>query len=297
MIFLNVILPVFLIFIAGYIAQKKMKMDIKSISTTALYLMLPALIFKTFYQAELDKTYVYIIAYGILLSYVIIWVVKLVSRLNKYSASEESGLILSTAFMNNGNYGAPIILFAFGDKAFSYAIAIMVFHTIIMSTTGIYYAARGRADLKKSLISVLKMPIVHALLLAIFWRWLQLPMPDNLLKTLTFVGDASVPTIMLVLGMQIAEIRLTHIRWNFISLGIFLRLILSPIIAWILVWYMPIELLLKKVMIVEAAMPAAAITTMYALQFDSEPEMVSSIALISTLLSTITVTILLIIII
>ncbi|WP_366924437.1 AEC family transporter [Metallumcola ferriviriculae] len=292
-ILFQVVLPVFLVFLAGYTAQKSFKLDIKSISTAALYLMTPALIFRTFYETQLGSTYLHIVIYGTLLSVSLIVLVKLFARLKHYDAAATSALILSSAFMNNGNMGAPIVLFAFGEQGFQYAVAIMVFHTIIMSTLGIYYAAKGKSDIKTSLLSVLKMPIVHAAVAGLAWQYWALPLPANIFKAIKMVGDAAIPTIMLVLGLQLAEIKLANFHWEKSAVALLFRLLLSPAIAWLIVLMLPVEPLLGSVMIVEAAMPSAAITTMYALQYDSEPQLVSSITFVSTLLSIITLSILL----
>ena len=56
-----IILPVFIIFFIGYIGQKLIGFDIKSISTAALYLMSPFLAFRTFYSNELTMDYFYIV--------------------------------------------------------------------------------------------------------------------------------------------------------------------------------------------------------------------------------------------
>lgn len=293
MVLFTVILPILFIFSLGYIGQKLIKLDIKSVSTTALYLMTPFLVFRSFYENKVDSTYVYILIYGVFLSLIIICLVKGLGRLVGFSNSLTSALILSTAFMNNGNFGSPIILLAFGQKAFQYAVTIMVLHTIIMSTLGIYYAARGQSDLKSAFLSVVKMPIVHAVFLSIIWKYLNLPMPSNLYKVINMVADAAIPTIMLVLGMQLAEIKLVKIELNKISFALFIRLIISPTIAYVITLLLPVDPLLARVMITEAAMPSAAITTMYALQFNSMPELVSSITLISTLVSLGTLSILL----
>ncbi|MFC7062161.1 NAD(P)-dependent oxidoreductase [Halobacillus seohaensis] len=113
-VFIQVVLPVLLIFAAGYLIQKLAKLDIKSVSTIALYVMLPCLVFKTFYEAELNGEYLMMLVFSILLLISILVINKIVSKVRNYDSSTESGLILSTAFMNSGNYGAPIILFAFG---------------------------------------------------------------------------------------------------------------------------------------------------------------------------------------
>jgi len=97
---------------------------------------------------------------------------------------------------------------------------------------------------------------------------------------------------MMVLGLQLAEIKVSRLSLEKAGLAIILRLLVSPLIAWGIVALLPVSGLLSKVMIIEAAMPSAAITTMYALQYDSEPDMVSSITFITTVLSLITLSVL-----
>jgi predicted permease len=48
---------------------------------------------------------------------------------------------------------------------------------------------------------------------------------------------------------------------------------------------MPLSDLIKSVLIIQAAMPAAANTTMLALQFDTEPDLVSFTTFVTTIIS------------
>jgi len=290
---IKVLLPIFLIFLTGYIGQKVFSLHIKSISTTALYLMTPPLIFKSFYTAKLDSTYLNIVLYSVLLLTLLLLFIKLAAYLRGYNSSQTSSLILSSAFMNNGNFGAPVILFAYGQTAFQYSIVIMILHTILMSTVGLYFAAKGNFNVKESLYSVLKMPIMHALILGLVWQYFKLPMPENIYSAISMVGDASIPLIMLVLGMQLAEIKLINIKWDINIAGIVTRLLISPAIAYGITLVLPIEPLLAKTMIILAAMPSAVIMVMYAIQYDNNPELVSSITLLSTLLSLVSLSVLL----
>ncbi|MEH6930472.1 AEC family transporter, partial [Priestia megaterium] len=59
--FLTVLLPIFGIFALGDIGQKKIGFDTKTISTMALYLMSPVLVFRTFYTTKFDLDYLYLI--------------------------------------------------------------------------------------------------------------------------------------------------------------------------------------------------------------------------------------------
>lgn len=295
-VFFEVIFPVLLIFSTGYVFQKWKRLDIKSISSVAIFILMPVLVFKTFLEVELNGQYLLIVAFLFLLLFIIIFINKIYSKVMKYPSSVESGLILPTAFMNAGNYGAPIVLFAFGEKGFAYAVIILAIQAFIMNFFGIYYAARGTAGIAAALKTVFKMPATYAVLSALLFRFFNISIPENLWGAINLISNASIPTVMLVLGMQLAEIKLKGFDWGKVSYGLLLRLIISPIIAAGILSLFPIDPLLKNVLIISAAMPAAATTTIYAVQFETEPELVSSITFVTTILSVFTLTNLLIII-
>ncbi|WP_416147325.1 AEC family transporter [Salipaludibacillus sp. HK11] len=294
-IFISVMLPVLLVFLIGYVVQKWRKVDIKPISTLAIYILTPALVFETFYYAEMNMQYVYMVVFAAVLLFAIILINKLYAWKMKYRQDVESGLILSTAFMNSGNYGAPIILFAYGQEGFAFAVSFMVLQAVIMNFFGVYYAARGGSGVKMALQVLLRMPVTYAVLLAVLLKLLGAEVPDNLMQPVELISQAAIPTVMLILGMQLAQIEWTKFDWGKVSFGVILRLFISPVIAWGITLLMPLDPLLAKVLIVAAAMPSAATIVMYAVEFDAKPKLVSSITLITTLLSVLTITIILMI--
>jgi hypothetical protein len=289
-LFVEVVLPVLLVFLAGYGLQKWRKLHIPSVSTVALYVFVPCLVFKTLYEKELNFQYLKIAAFALILLFALITVVKITSKLKKFPQSTESGLILGTTFMNAGNYGSPVILFAFGHAGFSYAIMFFVLESIIMNFFGVYYAARGQAGMKEALRQVFMMPATYAFLVALFVKAVHLPIPDNALSIIDLLAAAAIPCVMVVLGMQLAEINVRGFQWGKVSFGVVVRLLLSPLIAWAITLVIPMDPLVQKVLIVLSAMPTAGSITLYAVQFDTEPQMVSGTTLVSTIASILTVT-------
>lgn len=287
-----IVLPVFLIFLTGYIGQKILKFDIKTISTVALYLMSPFLAFKTFYVNELNMDYFYIVIFCLLLMlflFVIVWVTAYVM---KASQSERSAMLLGGVFMNSGNYGAPVVLFAFDVIAFDYAIILMVFQSLLMNTFGVFFASIGgdeKATLKQSLMSAARMPVTYAAFAGIAFQLLSITIPNTLMEGISLIADASIPTVMLVLGMQLAVITRKKVAYRYVTAVTFIRMIASPIVAIIILFFLPVSDLLKAVMILQAAMPAAANTTMFALQFGTEPDLVSFTTFITTIISLFTI--------
>lgn len=49
---------------------------------------------------------------------------------------------MASAFMNNGNYGTPVVLLVFGAVGLDIAVVLMVLQQLAMSTIGIYFAAK-----------------------------------------------------------------------------------------------------------------------------------------------------------
>lgn len=293
-IFFEVVFPVLLIFLSGYAIQKWKRVNVKALTTLTIYIFIPMLVFQTFYRAELNKEYANLLLFSGILLAVLIVLSKLYVRIRGFNQSVESGLILSTAFMNSGNFGAPIILFAYGEKAFTYAVTVLVLHTIFMNFFGVYYAAKGKAGVKTAFKAVLGMPSTYVVIIALAFNLGNVRIPESLLSSIDLVGSATIPVIMVVLGMQLAEINMLNLEWEKISYGVVVRLFLSPLLAVAIIYFIPMDPVLEKVLILTAAMPSAANTVIYAVQFDTEAELVSSTTLVTTLVSIVTVTVMLV---
>lgn len=287
-----IILPVFIIFFIGYMGQKLIGFDIKSISTAALYLMSPFLAFRTFYSNELTMDYFYIVLFSLLLTVILLLIVWLTSLAMKATRPERSAMILGGVFMNSGNYGAPVVLFAFGAVGFDYAVVMMVLQSLLMNTIGIFFASLGgeeKATWRQSFQRVIRMPLIYAAILGIGLQLYDVKVPNTLMEGISLVADASIPTVMLVLGMQLAVIARKRVAYRYVSAVSVIRMVLSPLLAVGIVYFMPINDLLKAVIIVQSSMPAAANTTMFALQFGTEPDLVSFTTFITTLISILTI--------
>jgi malate permease and related proteins len=288
---LSIVLPVFAIFAIGFIGQKVIGFETQTLSTMALYLMSPFLVFRTFYETTFTKTYGYMLVYTLILCFVLIGLVYVISFLKKYNMRETCGVILASAFMNNGNYGTPVALFAFGASGLDYAVVLMVIQQLVMCTVGIYYAAKGSPEndgVSSALRAVRRMPIVYGAIAGVVFQQLNIPIQGSVSEALDLVADSAIPTIMIILGMQLAKISLRNIQVEKLTYSLVLKLAISPLIAFGITLFLPVDEMLAAIMILMAAMPSAANTTMYALQFGTEPDFVSSATLVSTLFSLVT---------
>lgn len=181
--FLLVLMPVFGIFFIGYIGQKTIGFDIHTLSSMSLYLMSPFLAFETFYQNKVSMDYVYLSIFVVGLCLSLVLCVFILSRIYGYSNETYCAMILSSAFMNNGNYGTPVVLLVFGAAGLDIAIVLMVLQQLVMSTIGMYYAAKGGED-AGDLKVVLKKCCVCRLLTGLFLVYYFSSLTFHYLKSL-----------------------------------------------------------------------------------------------------------------
>ena len=288
-IFLEVNLPIVSIFVLGYILQRIRQLDVRSVSAVTIYIFVPALVFETFYTQDLSGDFSTIVLMAFIILFSMIFINKILALIFKWDRSVESGMILSNAFMNAGNYGAPVVLFALGEEAFIYAVLFMSIQTIQMNFFGVYYASRGVSGMKHALISVMKMPATYTMLAAFLLKGLNVELAAPAMDIVSFLAAVAIPLMMVVLGMQLANIVFREFEVGKVVLSSTLRLIISPLVTWVFVLLIPMPDLMGKVMIILSAMPTAATTTMFALEFRARPDLVSSITLVTTVLSIFTI--------
>jgi predicted permease len=289
-IFYTNILPIFVVISMGYALERILRPEVKPVSRVAFYVLTPCLTFSSLVKNRINGDELGRIAAFITLITIVVGIVTWrVGRIRHLSRPVESALLLSTMFVNAGNYGVPLNLFAFGEEGQARAIVYLVVSATLANTIGVYLAARGRATSNQALRKLLKVPLVYAVLLAGVVNFSGATIPAPLFDAVDMVGKASIPVMLLILGMQLARTSITRALGT-ISLATFIRLIVSPALAFGLAAVMGLRGVTRQTMIVEASTPTAVTSTILALEFDARPDLVTSAVFLSTLLSPLTLT-------
>jgi len=134
-----------------------------------------------------------------------------------------------------------------------------------------------------------KIPAVYAIPLALALRSLSIELPIPISRPIELLGAAAVPVMLLILGMQIGSGTMPTQR-GLLAACVGLRMVLGPLIAWVIAPYFGLDGLAREVGVLESAMPTAVMSTIIAIEFDSEPTFVTGVVLVTTLLSPLTLT-------
>ncbi|MDB4894356.1 MAG: transporter [Firmicutes bacterium] len=287
---LNTVLPVFILAGLGWMARRLLKIEVKDPARLTMYVLTPGLIMNAILTSRMGGSEVgKVLGFALLLCGAMILITLLLSRLLGWNQVESSAAVLSTAFMNAANYGLPVVLLAFGQEGFNRAAVYVVPSSLLMYSVAVFYAARGRLDWRGAVAAIFKLPLVWASAVALAVRLLGIPVPDPVLKPIGMLANAAFVVAILLLGMQVAQIRLRGAGLK-ISIATVLRLVISPLVAMLFVAWLRPDPLTGKVLVLEAAMPASVNTMLFAVEFGAEPDQVSGAVMATTVLSMLTVT-------
>ena len=181
--------------------------------------------------------------------------------------------------------------FAFGQEALARATIYFVTSTVLMYTVGVFVASSGKSGYRKALTGVFKIPAVYGVLAAAAVMLTSTTLPPPVMRPIELLSGASLPMMMLVLGMQLERATKPESPL-LIGLAIVLTLIISPLLAVGMVNVLGLSGAARQAAVLEASMPSAVVTTILALEYGVMPSFVTSVVLASTLLSPITVTLL-----
>src|SRR5699024_2951546 len=188
---------------------------IKSVSSVSLYILFPALAFTTFYTNPLDGEFLYALLFSLILMLILTVITIVIARFLKYGRAEIGAMLLGVLFPNSGNYGAPVVLFAINAVAFDYAFMLTVILTLIIISVGVSIASydNGAAiTVREGLRSVMRVPVIYAVVIAIVLQLMNFEIPTAFMEIIEMLGAASIPIVMLILGMQLADMKFGHSR-------------------------------------------------------------------------------------
>jgi predicted permease len=107
---------------------------------------------------------------------------------------------------------------------------------------------------------------------------------------LKWTSDGMLSIALLTLGAQLGQggISLQHRRELWVTIGT--RLLLGPLLAFLLINAMGLQGLLARVLFISSAFPTAVATVLFGIEYQKEPVFGADVVFITTLLSAVSVT-------
>lgn len=292
-IFLNILTPVFALVLLGYLIGPRLEIDARSVSRIAYYILAPSFLFNVFSDANLEVAEALRMAgYAITVALLTGAVGFIIARIMRASADITSAFVLISVFGNVGNFGFPIIQFKYGQDAVVEASVYFIVLSITGFIVGVAAATWNRDGRLGAMVAVFKTPAILAAIPALFVSGFEVPVPIYIDRAVGLLAGALIPIMLLTLGIQMAAITNIKLDRNVI-VGSLIRLIIGPALAIAIAAPFALTGIARGTGILQAAMPAAVLTSLIAMEHDLMPEFVTTSVLISTVASALTLTIVL----
>lgn len=284
-VLVNNILPIFIVAAIGFALRQSLGLDVKTVARVTFNGFSPCLVFYSLVTAKLNGGELLLLGGYSLLTILLMGLLGwLVGRLFRLSRLDTVALVLALMFVNSGNYGLTLLELRYGDEGVVRGIAYFVVSTILAYSVGILVASAGQRTVREALTQLTRIPAVYAVVLAMLVYGFDLTVPAPLLKGIQIAAEGSIPVMLLVLGMQLADLRaMEGLKLAWLATG--LRLVVAPLMALWLADRMHLEGLNRSAMLLEASMPTAVLVTVLATEYDVRPRLLTTIVVLSTLLS------------
>ena len=216
--FANNLLPIFLVSGSGFLLGKFLTVDSRSLGRVVFYVFSPLLVFDLMLKSTLNLQQAFTtVAFTVSVIAVMGLLAFLLGKLFRLERPYLLAVILTVAFGNTGNYGLPLVKFAFGDDALAVASLFYVTTTILFNTVGVVIASLGHMDLKSALTGLFKLPIIYGVVLALLIKGIGIQLPLPISRTIEIAANGAIPVMLILLGLELTRIQWSH---SFRALGL-----------------------------------------------------------------------------
>lgn len=184
-------------------------------------------------------------------------------------------------FGNTGNLGLPLCLFAFGNEGLGLAVAVYLTYSVTQFVFGPLF--QGREPAWRTLVTT---PMIYAAVIGVALLATDTALPRALANTVSLLGGSAIPLMLLALGHSLASFRVTR-PGRAVGIAVF-RLTLGFAVGLVVAEVLGLTGVLRGVVIIEGAMPAAVFNFLLAARYDRHPQDIAGAILVSTVLSFLT---------
>jgi malate permease and related proteins len=288
--FANNLLPILLVAGAGFALGKLLTVDSRSLGRVVFYVFSPLLVFDLMLKSELNfRQAMTTVGYTTSVIFILGLIAFLLGKAFQLERTTLLAVILTVSFGNTGNYGLPLVKFAFGMEALAVASLFYVTTTILFNTVGVVIASLGHTDLKSAVLGLFKIPVVYGVLLALIIKGIGIQLPLPLARTIEIAANGAIPLMLVLLGLELTRIEWSH-SFRALGLSVFTKLAIAPIVGILLAGAFGLQGAERQANIVESAVPTAVVATVVATEYNLRPSLVTAIVFIGTILSPLTIT-------
>lgn len=199
---------------------------------------------------------------------------------------------LTAGVQNYAFYAIPIIQMLFsapGDPTMGVLFVHNMGCELFVWSLGVILVCGGATGLRVGML--LRGPLLAVCIsLALAWSGLgSYVAQPPVMKAAEMIGNVATPVCLILFGCSMYDLS-RHFTWQprMLISGVLARLVLVPAIVLLLAWALPVDPLIKRIMVIQSAIPSAVVPVILAKRFGGVPEVGTQILLATTAVSFVT---------
>lgn len=287
----DIIMPVFIIIIIGFLLQKRMNMNLQTLARINIYILVPAFIFVKLYNTTFSATMFSNVVFFLIIYIFFLSILAIsISKLFRFGKRKKATFINSIIFYNSGNYGVPVndLVFKGDALAMSIQVIVLTFQNMLVFSYGIFSLDSINSGKLKALIGYFKIPVLYAMVFGIIFNVFEVPIPEFLWTSANYLSDAMIALALMTLGAQVAQLKFKS-GLSSLYFSVTIRLFIGPLIALGIIFLLPVNNITGQALFIASSMPTSVNSAVIAQEYNNYPDLAAQAVLFSTIFSAITV--------
>jgi len=277
------LLPILLLTTGGYVMGRIYTLNLDTLVIVASDFLMPMLIFYALYKSDLEGALILDIIGATTL--IVILLAILAYSYTRLAKIDARPFLPAIIFTNAGFLGIPLMKLWGGMTAMNLVVIYDQIQTVYIFTLGILIITGGFT--MKSLRSVVRSPILWAIVAGSLFRYFSIPVPDAILTTLDFGGNAGPPLAAFTLGLSL-HVTTFKVDRHLIS-GLLLRVVGGFLFGLLASSLFGLTGVSRTVVIVAATLPSAVFTSILPLRYGVRSDFAGTMVVVSTILGVVTI--------
>jgi len=286
----NQIIVIFFAIMTGFVCRKLKVMNedtASAMSNVVVKVILPFYLFSAIVSSDagVNNRQMFTAIWLSLAFFVLCGVIAVITVKILKAPKDDAGVYMFEILCSNATYmGIPVCAAALGASAEFYASVMCIVYNLVCFSLGVFLLC-GKASFKK----IFNPPFVAGAIATVLYA-LKVPVPQVITNASAFIGQATSPCAMLVIGSVLGSVPLKDMfsEWRAIPY-IIIRLFGIAAIVYVLAGLLNVDETIRGMLVLIAAMPAATNSTMLCTIYGGNRALSAKLIFLSTALSALTI--------
>jgi len=280
------IIFVYVFILLGYIAKRifKEEMDNRTLTLFSVYFLQPFVTIWGFSTATLKIEHIFVPIYYFGIIAILLIPTIFLGKILFVDPKERAIFSIAGFVGNTGNIGIPLGIALFGETSVIYTTLINIANVFVVYIIGVYIYSRGSFSIKKSLLNIVKIPIIPASIVAILININHVEISPQIQEFFKMGAYGGIVLQLFLLGTFLYGLKITNLRVPLFIGTMSQKFIITPLITATVLAMTNLPLYVQGVIFMEMMTPLAVANINLASLYECNPKQTTTLILLSTLI-------------